>query len=382
MKRVFHIVIILAVAALAVFMIAQTGDAPDEQISGRDVPTTTESTVFEDDTTDSGADATAAVSVYADNLEIPWDIAFLPDGTALVTERPGRLVHIESGDVFNVSGVEHVGEGGLLGIALHPDFERNRLLYLYQTTRTDGGLRNRVVQYRYEDNVLSETRVVMDNIPGARYHDGGRIRFGPDGKLYITVGDATDESAAQDPQRLHGSIVRINPDGSIPDDNPFGNAVWSYGHRNPQGLAWDSEGRLWSTEHGRSGLRSGMDEVNLIERGVNYGWPEIEGDETGEEMVRPAVHSGPNITWAPASATYLSGSVFFGGLRGSALYEANLDGTRVTRVTAHFHDEFGRIRTVVLGPDGMLYFTTSNRDGRGNPRPGDDKILRVDPAQL
>jgi glucose/arabinose dehydrogenase len=306
----------------------------------------------------------------------------------LVTERPGRLVHLERDTRVRVSGVEHVGEGGLLGVAVHPNFADNRFLYLYQTTQTESGLRNRVVRYTYRNEQLEQDRIIIDELPGARYHDGGRIAFGPSEYLWVAVGDATNAQEAQHPEALHGSILRLNPDGSIPTDNPFAAgerghpAVYSYGHRNPQGLTWDGAGRLWSTEHGRSGLRSGMDEVNMITAGVNYGWPVIEGNETREGMTAPVVQSGPDVTWAPASALYHDGSVFFGGLRGASLYEAVLDGTSVQTVHRHLHDRFGRLRSVVEGPDGYFYITTSNTDGRGSPVSDDDRVIRVHPDHL
>lgn len=322
-----------------------------------------------------------AVEAVASELSIPWDIAFLPDGTMLVTEREGYVRHIESGNVIPVNGVEHVGEGGLLGIALHPNFSENKYVYLYQTRIVTDGFENRVVRYTYEDDTLSFDDEIVGGIAGAPYHDGGRIEFGPDGYLWVTAGDATVESNAQNPQTRAGSIMRFNPDGSVPEDNPYANGVYSYGHRNPQGLAWDDAGRLWSTEHGRSGSLTGMDEVNLIEAGKNYGWPEIEGDETQEDMVAPKAHSGPDVTWAPASAVYWDGSVFFGGLRGEAVYEAVLEGEDVARIHRYFHEDFGRIRSIRKGPDGMFYLTTSNRDGRGEPVESDDRIIRVDPEQ-
>lgn len=323
------------------------------------------------------------IEVVAQDLTIPWDIVFLPEGGMLVSERPGRIVHVESGQVFLVHGVEHVGEGGLMGMALHPNFNENRYLYLYQTTARGDRLVNRVVRYIYENDALTYDTIIYDDIPGARYHDGGRIAFGPDGKLYVAVGDATNEPAAQDSANLAGSILRINDDGSIPRDNPFGNAVYSYGHRNPQGLAFDGEGRLWSTEHGRSGVLSGYDELNLILPGANYGWPDSEGDTVAEGTTAPILHSGARDTWASASAVYLDGSIFFGGLRGEALYEAVLRDTEVVELKEHFKNEYKRIRTVVLGPEGHLYFTTSNRDGRGSgPHEGDDIVVRVDPTIL
>lgn len=322
------------------------------------------------------------IEVVVEGLEIPWDIAFLPGGSMLVTERPGHVVHIESGKIFPIEGVAHTGEGGLLGIALHPDFETNSFVYLYQTSESAAGLVNRVTRYTYEEDELALDRVILDNIPGARYHDGGRIEFGPDGMLYIAVGDATSEAAAQNTASIAGAILRVTDMGEVPENNPFGNEVYSYGHRNPQGLAWDSEGRLWSTEHGPSGLTSGDDEINHIIAGGNYGWPESRGDEVRAGTQAPVLHSTKSVTWAPASALYHDGSLYFGGLRGRTLYEAVLDGTEVVELKEHFKNEYGRIRTVRLGPDGYLYITTSNRDGRGDAESTDDRIIRINPDIL
>lgn len=320
------------------------------------------------------------IAVVTQGLKIPWEMVFLPDGDLLVTERPGTLKRIgRDGAVIPVDGVAHRGEGGLLGMALHPRFIDNHLVYLYLTTNDFGKLRNRVERYRLEGDTLDQRHVIIDGVPGAQNHDGGRIAFGPDGLFYITTGDAQDSTLAQDRNSLAGKILRINDDGSIPADNPFGNAVYSYGHRNPQGLAWDSAGRLWATEHGRSGVLSGLDELNLIVRGGNYGWPVIQGDETKEGMVTSVVNSGPRDTWAPSGAAFINGSIFFGGLRGQALYQARLNGEKVNDLKIHFREQYGRIRAVVLGPDGFLYFTTSNTDGRGRPKQGDDKIIRVNP---
>lgn len=331
-----------------------------------------------------------AVSTVLGDLAVPWDVAFLPTREMLVTERGGTLVIVAgngSRTSVPIPETEHTGEGGLLGIAVHPDFANNRFLYLYHTTAVEGGLTNRVVRYVLREGELTEPKTIISNIPGAPYHDGGRIAFGPptscesgqaDCFLYITTGDAGRTSNAPDTDSLAGKILRLHDDGRIPGDNPFDNAVWSYGHRNPQGLAWDDAGRLWSTEHGRSGGLSGLDELNLIQRGVNYGWPDSEGDTVLPGTKAPAVHSGPSVTWAPASAAYWDGSIFFGGLRGQTLYEAVLDGTDVIELREHFKGEFGRIRTVTLGPDGMFYITTSNRDGRGTPSENDDRVIRID----
>lgn len=333
------------------------------------------------------------IEIIAENLEIPWEVAFLPSGEMLVTERPGRLLKIgQDRTIIQVSGVRHVGEGGLLGMALHPDFENNQLIYLYLTSSDAGKIVNRVERYKLEGNSLTNRKVILEGIEGASNHDGGRIEFGPpfvplsgttggkpDYFLYITTGDAQKPDLAQDTNSLNGKILRIKDDGSIPSDNPFGNAVYSYGHRNVQGLAWDGSGRLWATEHGRSGVLSGLDELNLIEPGKNYGWPEIEGDEKQTGMVNPIIHSGASETWAPADAEFVKGSIFFAGLRGVTLYEAKLSERSVTTLVKHLSGEYGRLRGVRLGPDGFLYITTSNRDGRGQVRQGDDKLIRINP---
>jgi len=316
------------------------------------------------------------IEVIASNLEIPWEVAFLPNGEILVTERPGTLLLIKNKQKIPIEGVEHAGEGGLLGLVLHPNFEENKLLFLYLTTRVDGNLTNRVERYRFEDGRLVDRKIIIDGIAGSPIHDGGRIAFGPDGFLYITTGDAGNESLAQDKNSLNGKILRLKDDGSIPPDNPFGNEVYSWGHRNSQGLAWDDKGRLWATEHGPSGFQSGFDEINLIEKGKNYGWPVIKGEKTQEGMVFPVRQSGSTDTWAPAGAAFLEGSLFFGGLRGEALYEYLI---KTGELRVHFQGEFGRIRAVGLGPDGFLYITTSNRDGRGTPQPTDDKLIRINP---
>ncbi|OGJ55095.1 hypothetical protein A3D11_03410 [Candidatus Peribacteria bacterium RIFCSPHIGHO2_02_FULL_49_16] len=322
---------------------------------------------------------TPPIEVIAEDLTIPWDMAFLPSGELLITERPGTLLILgNERRVIPIEDVHHRGEGGLLGVTLHPNFRENRWIYLYHTETANGATKNRVERYRLEDATLTNRTTIIDEIPGAMYHDGGRMEFGPDGLLYITTGDATQSNLAQEKYSLAGKILRVEDDGSIPNDNPFGTAVYSYGHRNPQGLTWDDEGRLWSTEHGRSGVQTGYDELNMIEPGKNYGWPHIQGSQTAVDMTSPILQSGASDTWAPASAAYHHGSIFFGGLRGEALYEAVLpkDGAKAILKT-HFKNRFGRIRTVRLGPDGFLYLTTSNTDGRGTPQSGDDKIIRV-----
>jgi glucose/arabinose dehydrogenase len=384
--------VVVAVAVVAVVVFAFRSSAPPSPVSSDEsggIISTAEEGGEEHVTT-----------IIAEGLDVPWDIAFLPDGRFLVTERSGRLLVIAPDGTKTTIQADlgrEAGEGGLLGLTLHPDFEQNGWVYLYMTAPVGGGTENRVERYRFENNALFDRRIIMEGIPGAAYHDGGRIEFGLDGMLYITTGDAGVEENSQDRNSLAGKILRLSDDGSVPDGNPFAStgsaqaaAVWSYGHRNPQGLAWDGAGRLWSTEHGRSGIRSGLDEINVIRPGENYGWPQSEGDTVRAGTVAPVLHSGANTTWAPASAAYLNGSLFFGGLRGEALYEAVLDGTEITEFKTHFKGEFGRIRTVRVGPptcqsgqtDCMLYLTTSNRDGRGQMREGDDRIIRVNPALL
>jgi glucose/arabinose dehydrogenase len=323
----------------------------------------------------------SSIEIIARDLVIPWGVDFLPDGDILVTERPGTLKRIGSnGASFEIQGVEHIGEGGLMGLAVHPNFAQNSWIYLYFTSRAEEGLINRVERYSLIDNNLNEKVTLLEDIPGAFVHDGGRMAFGPDGYLYITTGESGDPTSAQSLDNLGGKILRMTDEGEIPADNPFGTLVYSYGHRNPQGISWDENGNLWSSEHGPSGVASGQDEINLILPGNNYGWPASKGDVVEPGTVGPVLQSGEEFTWAPASAAYLNGSLFFGGLRGASLYEAKIRDGKIDQLFAHFYTDYGRIRTVLVGPDGWLYITTSNTDGRGYPNDGDDLLLRIDPA--
>ncbi len=319
------------------------------------------------------------IEVVAKNLTVPWEVAFLPSGEMLVTQRTGELLKIgtDTKIVAEIEGVTHVGEGGLLGLALHPAFKQNNYIYLYFTSTVNNKITNRVERYKLENDALAEKKVILQGINGAANHDGGRLAFGPDNLLYITTGDAQEEGSAQDKNSLSGKILRVTDEGRIPSSNPFGNAVYSLGHRNPQGLAWDKEGRLWSSEHGPSGLGSGFDEINLIEAGSNYGWPLVKGDEAKEGFILPTLHSGSRDTWAPSGLAYKDGSLFFAGLRGEALYQAKLLESGKLSLSEHFKGQFGRIRAVVVGPDGNLYFSTSNTDGRGNPSNDDDQIVKA-----
>ena len=328
------------------------------------------------------------VETVAENLDIPWSIVWDPDGTIFFTERNGNVRIILDGIVsekpilsLDVGGFE----GGLLGIALDPNYSENHYIYLFYTYNNFFSTENKVVRYVESNLTLSEDKVLIDKIPGGPNHDGGRIQFGPDGKLYITTGDAGNAGLAQDKNSVAGKILRINSDGSIPEDNPFsGSPIYSYGHRNPQGLDWDDSGNLVATEHGPRQ----HDEINVIVPGANYGWPDIIGSETMEGLVTPIMNTD-NDTWAPSGAEFYDGNkipqwtgkFFVATLRGNHLHMIDFD-IEKNKVLSHqklFVGDFGRLRDVATGPDGYLYFLTSNRDGRGSPEINDDRILRIVP---
>ncbi len=370
-------VVFLLIVLGGIFFATQYAFAPTESaLPERDImhqPATS---------TDQSTDIPQTIETVATDLNIPWEIVWLPDGTTLVTERPGQLLQIGTDGEqrrLDVPRVSVLGEGGLLGMALHPDYEGNQWLYLYRTYQ-EGTVLNEVVRYTYDQaaHELHAEEVIIDNIPGARFHDGGRIAFGPDRHLYITTGDAIDPPLAQDRDSLAGKILRVTDAGDVPTDNPFGTPVYSYGHRNPQGIAWDEQGRLWATEHGEHAL----DELNRIDAGANYGWPIIEGDETAEGMRRAIAHSGANETWAPSGMTTVNDTIFFTGLRGARLYRADITDDNTVDLSTYFGEEYGRLRTAAYNPaEDALYLLTNNTDGRGSPREGDDRIIRV-PVQL
>ena len=324
------------------------------------------------------------VETLAEGLDTPWELVFAPDGRILVTERPGTIRSIESGELreepYAELPAEEAGEGGQLGLALDPAFERNSRLYAHYTTTEDDGSVNRIVRLVEENGAVREDGVLLE-APAASIHNGGRLAVGPDGNLYATLGDVSEGGLAQERDALAGKIVRLDLDGSVPDDNPFdGSPVYSYGHRNPQGLAWDADGNLYASEHGPTG----HDELNLVEPGGNYGWPEVSG-EGGEEagFLDPVLESGQE-TWAPSGAAYVSqgpwdGSLLFASLTGQALHRVTFaeEPAQIEEHGEYLKGEYGRLRTVAQGPDGALYILTSNRDGRGSPETQDDRLLRI-----
>ncbi|HEX7259357.1 MAG TPA: PQQ-dependent sugar dehydrogenase [Candidatus Saccharimonadia bacterium] len=365
----YGIYIVVAAAGIGLMVLAGTGHL--QQFFFKPTPSLLKNGVV------SKNDNSKDIETIAQNLTVPWGIAFLPGGDLLVTERSGTLQRIgKDNQKHAIDGVQHVGEGGLLGVALDPKFSANHRIYLYMTTKTGNALTNRIERYVYENRVLSQRQIILQNIPGEANHDGGRLAFGPDGFLYVTTGDAGNSALAQNKSSLAGKILRLTADGLPAPGNPLNSTIYSYGHRNPQGLAWDKQGQLWATEHGRSGIQSGFDELNLIKPGANYGWPLIQGDETRPGMEKPVAHSGPNETWAPASLAYANGSLFFGGLRGESLYEATITGDNTVALQVHFRGGYGRLRTVAVNNQ-ALYVTTSNTDGRGQAKPGDDKVIRI-----
>jgi aldose sugar dehydrogenase len=343
------------------------------------------------------------LETVASGLEVPWGIAVLPNGDALVTERPGRLRLVRnlagrkdgSRDPMPIVAkvaVDATQEGGLLGIALHPRFAQNRLFYLYMTVRESGRKVNRVERWKLAEDLASAAldRRLVDGIPSAAYHDGGRIRFGPDGMLYVGTGDGHERERSQDPRNLGGKLLRVTPDGEVPKDNPLaGNPLFVLGIRNTQGFDW-SDGRLYLTDHGPSGEmgRQGHDEVDLAVPGANLGWPAIWGCETRKGMVTPS------LTWEeavpPGGASFYTGtaipewrgSLLVATLRSGHLHRVKFSSTDPGQVELHesyFEGVAGRLRDVVMGPDGAPYVTTSNCDGRGTCGEQRDRILRVVP---
>ena len=324
-------------------------------------------------------DTNKGILVVAQNLEVPWSIDIAKDGRIFFTERDGRIRIIDSqGKLINEPAanirVEQTGEGGLLGLALHPNFTNNHLLYIYHTYANKSKLYNKVLLLTEKKNRIIESKVIIDSIPAAPFHDGGRIKFGPDGKLYISTGDAAIPDLAQNLKSLAGKILRLNSDGTIPNDNPFpGSPVYSYGHRNIQGLAWHPKTKeLYATEHGPSG----NDEINIIKAGLNYGWPieECKGSkfEASQFCFNPGI--APSGATIPTSNKLgYQNDLIFATLRGSHLRLIDLQ----AKTQANILVGYGRLRDVIEAPDGSLYVLVNNKDGRGISQANDDKILRI-----
>jgi glucose/arabinose dehydrogenase len=316
------------------------------------------------------------VETVASGLAVPWGLDFFPNGDAIVTER-------DSARVLRIIGPDHMvaevgtigesapsGEGGLLGVAISPKFPDDRTLYFYVSTSSD----NRIVTAKLENGKLGKTTPIFTGIPLGAIHDGGRLAFGPDGFLYASTGETGNGDLAQDPESLGGKILRLSPNGKPAPGNPLGTAVWSLGHRNVQGLAWVDD-QLWASEFGQDTF----DELNRIEAGANYGWPEVEG-KGGEDrgFIDPQAVWGTDVA-SPSGLAYADGALWMAALRGSRLWRIPVEGGEAAQPEAYFVGEYGRMRTVAVTPDGDLWLTTSNRDGRGDPAPEDDRILLVRP---
>lgn len=345
-------------------------------------------------TTSNSETADYEIEVFVTGLEVPWSIVFTSPTRVLVTERPGRIRVIENGKVIEqplktINDVVSDGEEGLMGLALDPDYANNKFIYVSYAYESGSDMKVKVVRFTDNGSSLTGDKVIIDNIPAERYHAGCRLRFGPDNKLYITTGDAGERELSQETGNLYGKILRLNSDGSVPPDNPFNNAVWSYGHRNAQGIDWyPGTDILYETEHGPSGFDGGTggDEVNVVVKGGNYGWPIVSHNESKSGMLSPVIMYPSAV--APASGMFYKSGVipqfknnfFFGCLRGRALMRVVVDESNPSKVISHEKlagVDFGRIRDVAEGPDGFIYFSSSNLDGRGNPEQGDDKIYRI-----
>lgn len=330
------------------------------------------------------------IQVIAENLSVPWAIDISNNGNIYFTERSGKIRIIENGKlnpkplITFPSPFISEGEGGLMGIALDPNYFQNHYMYVMHSYLERNQIYNRVVRLVENNNIASIDRILIDKIPGGQIHNGGRIKISPDNKLYISTGDAGKSSLAQDPTSTAGKILRIELDGSIPKDNPFTNSpIYSLGHRNPQGLAWNLENILYESEHGQSA----HDEINILQPGANYGWPLVQGDENSTTIMiqNPLIHSGED-TWAPSGIAFVNqgpwqGKLLVANLRGQQLLAISLNrnGTVVKNVESWLKNEYGRLREVIYRNDGSIYLTTSNRDGRGNPNIADDRIIRLIP---
>ncbi|MGD6815959.1 PQQ-dependent sugar dehydrogenase [Metabacillus sp. 84] len=331
----------------------------------------------QEDARETAAGENKRAEIIADQLDIPWSLNF-SSGVLYLSERTGSIVKVEGEKKTRMKTelekpFADAAEAGLLGLALHPDFLENRKAFAYYTYDNDGKAYNRLIELQLDKDTWKERKTLLDKIPGGPVHQGGRIEIGPDQKLYATAGDASEDQIAQDPEQFGGKILRMNLDGTIPEDNPFEHSyVFSYGHRNPQGISWTADEVMYSTEHGPSGY----DEINRIEPGGNYGWPAITGDEKKENMKTPIAHSG-NYSWAPSGSAISGETLYYGGLGGQGIYKFQTGSEKVEKVLSGY----GRIRDVLLEGD-HLYFITNNTDGRGNPKADDDKLYKISLKEL
>lgn len=369
---------IAGVAAVVLLSGCSTGEepiAPNADGSGGTSQTTGAPPSTPAGGTGSAGTASGGLTVsgtISDSLSTPWSMAVLPGGAVLVSERDSAAIkRIDDGNITMVGTVDNVvpgGEGGLLGLAVAPTFTEDRYLYAYYTSAND----NRIVRMKYDDGAspsLGPQQVVLEGIPKATIHNGGRIKFGPDGMLYAGTGDATREDEAQDPDSLAGKILRITPDGEPAEGNPFGdNPVYSLGHRNVQGLAWDSQGRLWASEFGPSM----DDELNLITPGANYGWPDVTGAPGAEEFVDAQVVWPSTATASPSGMAILDDVAYIGALRGQRLWAVPLNDGQAGEPASHFQDDYGRLRDVVVGPNDVLWVATNSGP--------EEQILLVEPS--
>lgn len=311
------------------------------------------------------------LEAVAQDLKIPWAIN-KSDDTFYISEREGSIIKVEGGKkerqkLVLEKPLSDTSEAGFLGFILAPDFHKTNKAIGYYTYQ-DNGQFNRIIELTLENDGWRETKLLLDKIPSGNVHHGGRLAIGPDGKLYATAGDAMEADLAQSLDHLNGKILRLNLDGSIPNDNPFEDSyVYSYGHRNPQGMVWAEDGTMYASEHGPNA----HDEINVIEAGKNYGWPQIIGDDTQEGMEASLFHSGTN-TWAPSGMGLSNGKLYVATLRGAAVREFDLEKKESREIVT----ELGRIRDVFLDGD-ALYFISNNTDGRGTPQEGDDKLYRI-----
>ncbi|WP_405738405.1 PQQ-dependent sugar dehydrogenase [Streptomyces sp. NBC_01525] len=331
-----------------------------------------------------GANVPAAVAdsapgkpvTVSEGWSIPWGLSWLPDGSALLTERDTFKVFslTQDGKKKEVGKVPEVvttgGEGGLLSIAVSPKWKSDHHVFVMHTAKEG----NRIARLTYQDGKLSDYTVLVKGIKKNTYHNGGRIKFGPDGLLYATTGEAQTPDLAQDKKSLNGKVLRMTPDGKPAPGNPFGNLVYSYGHRNPQGLTWDAQGRLWEAEFGNAKY----DELNLIESGKNYGWPVCEGTCSDDGMTNPK-RQWPVKDASPSAVTYADGALYMAALRGQRLWRIPVDGTTAGTPKAYYTKDYGRLRTVEAVPGTKaLWLTTTNADNNGDGGAGSDKVFRID----